>query len=53
MNNKMCAYPDCKNIADSRGSRIDGGKARFKWCRYHRRGNGKKERLNLTPNNQL
>lgn len=46
---RTCAYPNCKNKADSRGKRqTEKGYAQFKWCRFHRKGAGKKARLELT-----
>jgi hypothetical protein len=43
---RSCGYPQCKNIPESRGKRKDGlGHKRHKWCAYHRKGKGKKERL--------
>lgn len=46
----MCAFPGCKNKAASRGKKEDGTYATWKWCRFHRQGAGKKDRLALpTP----
>ena len=45
---KKCVYPNCKNIAEKRGSRnTEKGFAQFKWCKFHRKGKGKNERLEL------
>lgn len=45
MKEKMCAYPNCGRIASSRGmNSITRKSKRFKWCRYHRTGDGVKEK---------
>lgn len=44
---KKCAFPKCQNKGASRGKKDHGELARFKWCHYHRKGEGKKERLML------
>lgn len=44
---KMCAYPNCKRRAASRGKKSHGELARFKWCGPHRQGRFKHERLKL------
>lgn len=47
---KKCAFPNCNNLGDSKGKKfVDGVRAvkRFKWCRFHRKGAGKNDRLKL------
>jgi len=45
---KLCAFPNCTHIAQSRGKReTEKGFSQFKWCRFHRKGKGKEARLNL------
>ena len=45
---KMCAYPKCGRIGSSRGKNsITEKPKRFKWCNYHRRGSGVKEKKKL------
>jgi hypothetical protein len=49
MPDKLCAFHNCKNKAESRGRNKETGCVkRFKWCRFHRKGNGKTARLKLS-----
>ena len=49
MADRKCAYPSCPNVAMSRGTDGDGvSSKRFKWCQFHKKGNGKWDRLKIT-----
>lgn len=43
---KICAFPNCENHCQKRSAKKV---ATFRWCRFHRVGGGKKDRLALAP----